>query len=72
MSPAEYLIDTSALHRILLKPGDHSGWEELIKLGTVAVSPITELEVLHSARSIADQRALGRATQPHASCRPDR
>jgi predicted nucleic acid-binding protein len=62
VSPAIYLIDTSALFRIL--QGELRGaWSDQLAAGVIAVCPIVELEFLYSARSLADrlekQRLLG-------------
>ncbi|MGW1804301.1 PIN domain-containing protein [Streptomyces sp. NPDC002078] len=57
MTVADYLIDTSALARVLL--GQNTAeWNERIGAGLVAISDITELEVLYSARSLADRTHL--------------
>ncbi|GCB49641.1 PIN domain nuclease [Streptomyces sp. NL15-2K] len=57
MTVADYLIDTSALARVLL---GHSTaeWNDRIGAGLVAICDITELEVLYSARSLADRTRL--------------
>lgn len=55
MTPAQFLIDTSALAR-LLRPGAESfGWDQAAAAGLIAVCPITELEFFYSARSPADR-----------------
>lgn len=54
MSSALYLIDTSALFRIFLKP-HREDWAEQLTAGLVAVCPVVELEFLYSARSLADR-----------------
>lgn len=55
MSPAQFLIDTSALAR-LMRPGAVSyGWDQAVAAGLIAVCPITELEFFYSARSAADR-----------------
>lgn len=51
---AHYLIDTSAVFR-LLQDGK-VGWEAEIRAGVIAVCPAVELEFLYSARSVADRR----------------
>ena len=58
MSVAAYLVDTSALVRILRDPWLRARWEPQITSGRVATCPIVELEVLHTARSAADRREL--------------
>ncbi len=55
MTPAQFLIDTSALAR-LLRPGAESfGWDQAAAAGLIAVCPVTELEFFYSARSPADR-----------------
>ena len=52
---AEFLIDTSALAR-LMRPGAESyGWDQAVAAGLIAVCPITELEFFFSARSAKDR-----------------
>jgi predicted nucleic acid-binding protein len=58
MSPAQFLIDTSALGRILRDEAIRARWEQQITAGTIAVCPIVELEVLYTARSKADRDEL--------------
>lgn len=62
MTPAIYLIDTSALFRIL-QADLRTAWSDQLAAGVIAVCPIVELEFLYSARSLADrlekQRLLG-------------
>ena len=62
MTPAIYLIDTSALFRIL-QADLRRAWSDQLTAGVIAVCPIVELEFLYSARSLADrlekQRLLG-------------
>ena len=58
MSAAQFLIDTSALAR-LMRPGAESfGWDQAVAAGLVAVCPITELEFFYSARSAKDRDTL--------------
>jgi predicted nucleic acid-binding protein len=56
---AQFLIDTSALAR-LLRPGALAyGWDQAASAGLIAVCPVTELEFFYSARSAADrERAI--------------
>ena len=55
VTAAQFLIDTSALAR-LLRPGAESfGWDQAAAAGLIAVCPITELEFFYSARSAADR-----------------
>lgn len=58
MSPAKFLIDTSALARLMRLGSFSLGWDQAVAAGLVAVCPITELEFFYSARSTAD-RASG-------------
>lgn len=60
MSPASYLIDTSAIARLLLSQGNWTAWEQAASSGLIAVCPLTELELLYSARSGADHERLRR------------
>jgi predicted nucleic acid-binding protein len=57
VSVADYLIDTSALARILLRQTTPD-WEQRIGAGLVALCDITELELLYSARSLDDRRSI--------------
>lgn len=57
MTPAQFLIDTSALAR-LMRPGAESfGWDQAVAAGLIAVCPITELEFFYSARSAKDRES---------------
>jgi len=57
MTSAHFLIDTSALAR-LMRPGAESfGWDQAVAAGLIAVCPITELEFFYSARSAKDREA---------------
>ena len=58
MTPVRYIIDTSALVRILRNPDVRGRWQSQITSGLVAVSPITELEFLYSAQSKSDREQL--------------
>ncbi|MFI9031186.1 PIN domain nuclease [Streptomyces sp. NPDC053560] len=51
---ADYLIDTSALARVLLGRTAPE-WDAKIGAGLVAICDLTELEVLYSARSAKDR-----------------
>lgn len=55
MKPWLYLIDTSALFRIL-QPELLKAWSDQLAAGVIAVCPIVELEFLYSARSLADRQ----------------
>jgi predicted nucleic acid-binding protein len=51
----EYLIDTSAAARLLINPSIRKTWHEPIVAGVIAVCDVVELELLFSARSLADR-----------------
>ncbi|MEU0412377.1 PIN domain nuclease [Streptomyces griseorubiginosus] len=57
MSVADYLIDTSALARVLLRQATET-WEQRMAAGLIALCDLTELEVLCSARSAKDREAV--------------
>jgi predicted nucleic acid-binding protein len=55
VTPAQFLIDTSALAR-LMRPGAESfGWDQAVTAGLIAVCPIIELEFFYGVRSLADR-----------------
>lgn len=54
MTTALYLIDTSALFRIL-QDKLRQAWSDQLAAGVIAVCPVVELEFLYSARSLADR-----------------
>lgn len=54
MSSALYLIDTSAIFRVLQK-SVRGHWSDQLNAGVIAVCPVVELEFLYSARSTADR-----------------
>jgi predicted nucleic acid-binding protein len=54
VTPALYLIDTSAMFRIL-QAELRTAWSDQLAAGVIAVCPIVELEFLYSARSLADR-----------------
>jgi predicted nucleic acid-binding protein len=56
--PARFLLDTSALVRVLRDPAVRTRWEHQITAGLVAVCPIVELELLYTARSAAHRDEL--------------
>jgi len=58
MRLADYLVDTSALVRLLRDPVVRGRWEQQVAAGLIAVCPLTELEFLYSARSAADRAWL--------------
>lgn len=49
-----YLIDTSAVFRIL-KKDLRQEWSEYLEAGVIAMCPLVELEFMYSARSLADR-----------------
>ncbi|MER5424596.1 PIN domain nuclease [Streptosporangium roseum] len=55
MSASQFLIDTSALARLMRGEAETYGWDRAVAAGLVAVCPITELEYFFSARSPADR-----------------
>ncbi|WP_432139214.1 MULTISPECIES: PIN domain nuclease [unclassified Streptomyces] len=64
MTVADYLIDTSALARVLLAQNT-AEWDDRIAVGLVAICDLTELEVLYSARSSANRARLKAALDAH-------
>ncbi|MFI7318062.1 PIN domain nuclease [Streptomyces venezuelae] len=58
MNAAQFLIDTSALARLLHGDAEQYGWDRAAAAGLIATCPVTELEFFYSARSVAD-RAQG-------------
>nr|MDT0659878.1 PIN domain nuclease [Micromonospora sp. DSM 115978] len=58
MTHGDFLIDTSALVRMLRDPVLRARWEPAVSAGIIAICPLTELEFLYSARSAADRRWL--------------
>lgn len=64
MIVADYLIDTSALARVLLGQTT-AEWDNQIGAGLVAICDITELEVLYSARSAADRERMKNTLDGH-------
>ncbi|GGM12531.1 PIN domain nuclease [Dactylosporangium sucinum] len=55
MTPARFLVDTSAVVRLLRNRDVRARWQPQITAGVIGICPITELELLHSARSKADR-----------------
>ena len=55
MTPAQFLIDTSALARLMRPGAEALGWDQAVAAGLIALCPITELEFFYSARSPADR-----------------
>ena len=56
MAVSSFLIDRSALARIG-HPAVLGTWSTIVQAGRVHICPVTELEVLYSARSFADFEA---------------
>jgi predicted nucleic acid-binding protein len=52
MSPARYLIDTSALSKLFLGDGELHGWDKAAEAGLIALCDTVELEYLYGARSL--------------------
>lgn len=50
-----YLIDTSAAARLFIDPTVRKVWHETVTAGVIAVCDAVELELLFSARSLADR-----------------
>ncbi|GGK63760.1 PIN domain nuclease [Streptomyces flaveus] len=57
MSDVSYLIDTSAVVRLLSSDAYDERWEQVLDNGLVALCDLTELELLFSARSGKDRDA---------------
>jgi predicted nucleic acid-binding protein len=57
---AAYLVDTSALVRIHRNPEVGAAWRLKATEGLLGICPVTELEVLFSARSLVDRIRLVR------------
>lgn len=55
MTPAQFLIDTSALTRLMRQGAGSFGWDQAAAAGLIALCPITELEFFYAARSAADR-----------------
>jgi predicted nucleic acid-binding protein len=53
-----FLIDTSALVRLHREPALRDVWRDKVDAGLVGICPITELELLYSARSMADRTII--------------
>ncbi|QVQ53291.1 PIN domain nuclease [Spiractinospora alimapuensis] len=54
MNVTHYLVDISALVRLLTRPEIVHEWEGPVTAGLVGICPVTELEFLYSARSRED------------------
>ncbi|WP_327305864.1 PIN domain nuclease [Streptomyces sp. NBC_01298] len=55
MSAAQFLIDTSALARLMRGDSEQYGWDQAAAAGLIATCPITELEFFYGARSAEDR-----------------
>jgi predicted nucleic acid-binding protein len=51
VTPTRFLVDTSALVRLLRNKAMRNRWQPQITAGVMGTCPITELEFLYSARS---------------------
>ena len=69
MTVADHLVDSSALARVLLRQNT-AEWDDRIAAGLVAICDLTELEVLHSARSAADRTRVKAALDAHYARHP--
>ena len=58
MMSAQFLIDTSALARLMRSGAASFGWDQAVAAGLVALCPITELEFCYSARSSKDRESI--------------
>jgi predicted nucleic acid-binding protein len=58
MTPARFLLDASALVRLLREAAVRARWEPQITAGLVGVCPPVELELLYSARSKSEREEL--------------
>jgi predicted nucleic acid-binding protein len=56
MMSAQFLIDTSALARLMRPAAVSYGWDQAVAAGLIAVCPVTELEFFYSARSAKDRK----------------
>jgi hypothetical protein len=50
-----HLVDTSAVARILSDAAVRETWQDQLSAGVVAICDVVELEMLYSARSLADR-----------------
>lgn len=55
-----YLVDTSAFMRLLLQPEVAQAWSAQVDAGLLTVCPLTELEILFTAQSVAHRQELQR------------
>ncbi|MEU0970734.1 PIN domain nuclease [Streptomyces sp. NPDC005917] len=57
MTTARFLIDTSALVRILREPA-RADWQKPLAEGLIARCPVTEIEFLYSAKNAEDREQM--------------
>jgi predicted nucleic acid-binding protein len=55
VTPTRFLLDTSALVRLLRDRDMRNRWQPQITAGVIGICPITELEFLYSARSKSER-----------------
>jgi predicted nucleic acid-binding protein len=53
-----YLVDTSAFVRLMRDNDLRSEWNDEVDAGSLAICPLTELEIFYAARSAAHRREL--------------
>jgi len=58
VTPSQFLVDTSAVVRLLRNDDVRRRWQPQITAGVMGFCPITELDLLYSARSTADRDEL--------------
>jgi predicted nucleic acid-binding protein len=58
VTASQYLLDTSALVRLLRDGAVRRRWEQQITAGLIAICPVVELELLYTAKSLADRHRL--------------
>ena len=58
MTPARYLIDTSALAKLLRGNGEVHGWDKAAQAGLIALCDTVELEYFYGARSRDDRNTI--------------
>jgi predicted nucleic acid-binding protein len=54
----EYLVDTSAYMRLARLPELRDAWRPWFAAGTLAVCPLTELEIYYTAKSVEHRHQL--------------
>ncbi len=62
LTEGDFLIDTSAAHRITL-PGVFATWRPALAAGRIGMCAATEAEVLYSARSAAQYAEMRKAVE---------